>query len=110
MLLRIPHSAFPTLEMTNPSVSVKKYLAIWGWLAGLMLLGVVLSELHILPFPTSTVILIVVVLSTIKALLVALYYMHLKSDRWLLALIAVAPLLLIALVLGLLFSSRLVRL
>ena len=90
--------------------SARLYLVIWGWLAGLMLLGVVLSELHILPVPASTIVLIVVLLSTVKALLVCLYYMHLKSDRRLLALVAIAPLLLILLVVGLLFSSRLVRL
>ena len=95
--------------MSAPA-SARLYLAIWAWLAGLMLLGVVLSELHILPLPASTIIWIVVGLSTVKALLVALYYMHHKTDRRLIAFVAVAPLLLLALVVGLLFSSRLVRL
>ena len=89
---------------------VRGYLAIWGWLAALMLLGVVLSELHILPLSKQRIILIVVILSSIKATLVALYYMHLKMDRRLLALIALTPLLLIALAVGVLFSSTLVRL
>ena len=94
--------------MTNVSHAPSKlYLIIWAWLAGLMLLGVLLSELHI---PKATIVLIVLGLSSIKALLVALYYMHLKIDQRLLALIAVAPLLLIALALGVVFSSRLVRL
>ena len=93
--------------MSGAHSSVKTYLVIWMFLAGLMLLGVLLSELHI---PKATIVLIVLGLSSIKALLVALYYMHLKIDQRLLALIAVAPLLLIALALGVVFSSHLVRL
>ena len=85
----------------------RTYLAIWAWLAGLMLFGVLLASL---PIPKSTVVLSVLLLSSIKALLVALYYMHLKIDRRLLALVVSAPLLLIVLVLGVIFSSRLVRL
>ena len=84
--------------MAEPrGVSTRLYLAIWGWLAGLMLLGVVLSELAIIPLAASTIVLIVVIISTIKAVLVALYYMHLKMDRRLLALVALAPFALIVL-------------
>jgi len=90
--------------------SARLYWIIWGWLAGLMLLGVVLSELHVLPIAPKTIVLIVVGLSTIKAALVALYYMHLKTDRRLLAFVVAAPLLLVALALCVLFSSRLVKL
>ena len=96
--------------MSDHSPSVRLYWTIWGWLAGLMLLGVVLSELHILPISTRGIISIVVMLSTIKAVLVALYYMHLKADRRLLVFVALAPLLLIALALGVVFSSTLVHL
>ena len=88
-------------------VSAKTYLLIWAWLAGLMLLGVLLSEL---PIPKSTVVLIVLALSTIKATLVALCYMHLKSDRRLLAFVLIAPLVIIALALGVVCSSALIRL
>ena len=88
-------------------VSAKTYLLIWAWLAGLMLLGVLLSEL---PIPKSTVVLIVLALSTIKATLVALYYMHLKSDRRLLAFVLIAPFIIIALALGVVCSSALIRL
>ncbi len=90
--------------------STKTYLAIWGWLAALMLLGVLLSERNILPFPRWGIILTIVVLSTIKATLVALYYMHLKLDRRTLAFIALTPFMLIALAVCLLYSSKLVRL
>jgi len=90
--------------------SARLYWTIWGWLAGLMLLGVVLSELSILPIARHTLLLIVVVLSTIKAVLVALYYMHLRADHRLLAYIALGPLLLIALAVGLLWTGTLVHL
>ena len=83
------------------------YLIIWAWLAGLMLLGVLLSEL---PISKTTIVLLVLALSSIKAFLVALYYMHLKVDRRLLALVVLAPFLLVILALGVVFSSRLVRL
>ena len=89
------------------SGSAKTYLTIWGWLAGLMLLGVLLSKL---PIPKSTIVLVVLLLSSIKATLVALYYMHLKMDRRLLTLILLAPLLLIALVACLILSSRFIKL
>lgn len=90
----------------------RTYLLVGMWLAGLMLLGVIVSELsgRWLPLPRWGVAVLVLTLSTIKATLVALYYMHLKSDRRLLALVGVAPFLLLLCVLGLLFSSRLVRL
>ncbi len=98
--------------MSNALPSNKKYLAIGIWLAGLMLLGVVLSELSggWLPLSRPGVVSLVLVLSTIKVLLVALYFMHLKTDRRLLAFVAVAPLILIALAVGVVFSSHFVRL
>jgi len=89
------------------SSSTRTYLAIWGWLAGLMLLGVVLAEL---PISKLWIVLMVLALSSVKALLVALYYMHLKMDRWVLWLVAVAPLALIALALGVVFSSFFIQL
>ena len=88
------------------------YLLIGIWLAGLMLLGVLLSELsgRVLPIPRWATAGLILTLSTIKASLVALYYMHLQSDRKLLVLVALAPFLLIVLALGVVFSSRFVRL
>ena len=69
-------------------ISTKQYVLIWVWLAGLMLLGVALSEL---PIPHRTVFLLVLGLSTIKALLVAAYYMHLRFDDRFLTIVALAP-------------------
>ena len=99
-------------EIRSSGLGIRKYLVIGMWLAGLMLLGVLLSELGggILPIPRWGVAVLILSLSTIKATLVALYYMHLQSDRRLLALVALVPFLLILLALGVIFSSRLVRL
>ena len=91
---------------SSTHASAKTYLVIWGWLAGLMLLGVFLSAL---PISKETVVLLVLALSSIKAGLVALYYMHLKFDRRLLALVILAPFLLLALALTVVFSHTLVR-
>ncbi|MDP3721942.1 MAG: cytochrome C oxidase subunit IV family protein [Candidatus Omnitrophota bacterium] len=96
--------------MTSRAESVRLYLVIWGWLAGLMLLGVFLSEAGVLPLPAAIIVVLVTLLSSVKAVLVALYYMHLKLDRRLLAVIALAPLLLIVLVLGVVYSSAFIRL
>ena len=93
-----------TVRATQPN-----YLLIGIWLAGLMLLGVFLCESR-LALPRTLIVSTVLVLAAIKATLVALYYMHLESDRRLLAFIALAPLLLIVLAVGLIFSSHLVRL
>ncbi len=92
--------------MSGTAVTTRTYLTIWAVLAGLMLLGVLLSEL---PIPKTTVVLLVLMLSSIKAILVALYYMHLKLDRRFLVLVAVAPLFLIALSLSVVFSSTLIK-
>jgi len=93
-------------------LSHRTYLIIGMWLAGLMLLGVLMSEMSggWLPLPRWGVVTLIIGLSTIKAALVALYYMHLKMDRSLFALVALFPFLLIVLALGVLFSSQFVRL
>jgi cytochrome c oxidase subunit 4 len=106
--LSVSHALLDELMTQAHAVSsAKTYLWVWVWLAGLMLLSVVLSELHM---PKRTIILAILALSTVKALLVALYYMHLKLDRRLLAFVAIAPLIVVSLVLLLLLSSRLVKL
>ena len=95
------------MTSTDPThVSAKTYLIIWGWLAGLMLLGVLLS---LLPISKVTVVLLVLGLSSIKAFLVALYYMHLKFDRRILALVMLFPFVLIGLALTVILSSHFIR-
>ena len=87
--------------------SARTYLVVWVWLALLMLMSVLLSAM---PISRGTVALIISLLSTVKATLVAMYYMHLKFDRRWLLIIATFPLVLIALATCLVLSSRLVRL
>ena len=90
---------------------LRTYLIVGMWLAGLMLLWVVLSEVSggILPISHRTAAIIILSLSTIKALLVAMYYMHLKQDRPLLIGIALAPFVLLTLALSVVFSSFLIH-
>ncbi len=95
--------------MNQPNAA-KSYIFIWFWLAALMLLGVFLSEANILPFQRGVIVAIIVGLSTIKAVLVALYYMHLKLDRRILVFIALTPFVLISLALCVIYSSKLIRL
>lgn len=85
------------------------YVVIGAWLAALMLVGVILCEWQ-LGFPRWLIAVTVLGLATIKASLVALYYMHLKTDRRLLALVALGPFALVLLALGVLWSSTLIRL
>ena len=87
--------------------SAKTYVVIWAWLAGLMLASVLLTGV---PITARTVAWMVFFLSTIKAGLVALYYMHLKFDRRWLWVVAGFPLVLIALAAGVVLSSHLVKL
>jgi len=93
--------------MSDAHVSPAKYLWIWVWLAALMLLSVLVSELAL---PKRTIVLGVLMLSTIKAMLVGLYYMHLRFDRRWLTFLALFPVLLIVLAVGVVSSSQLVRL
>lgn len=65
------------------------YVGIWVVLAALT--GLELS-VAFLPWPKRTLILLLVGLAVWKALLVALYYMHLRFERRRLRLLAFAPL------------------
>lgn len=96
--------------MTQIHASPATYLWIWVWLAGLMLLSVFLSEAPVLSMTRGVLIGLVLLLSTIKALLVAMYYMHLRFDRPWLLIIVVFPLFLIALAVLVVYSSTFVRL
>ena len=93
--------------MTNAQTASRTYLWIWAWLAGLMALSVIASEL---PLAHGLVAWIILGFSTVKAVLVALYYMHLKQDRKVLSFVAAFPLMLILAAVLLVASSRLVKL
>ena len=94
----------------NPAThasSSRTYLAVWCWLAGLMLVSVLVSATSL---SKQAIVLLVLILSTIKAALVALYYMHLKVDRRVLAFVAGFPLVLVGLAVLVVYSSRWVKL
>jgi len=69
-------------------MTTRQYLAVGVGLAGLVLLGVALSYLPVSP---RMVAFLVLLLSTVKAILVAFYYMHLKLDAKFLTWVALAP-------------------
>ncbi len=70
------------------------YIAIWGWLAGLTALEVWIANMAL---PRPIVIAALVGLAVAKAVLVALYFMHLRFERASLGLIALTPPLLLIL-------------
>ncbi|MBI4313904.1 MAG: cytochrome C oxidase subunit IV family protein [Candidatus Omnitrophica bacterium] len=70
-------------------MTYKNYIVVWAGLTGLMLLGVALSYL---PISHGTVVAGVLALSAVKAVIVGMYFMHLKFDSKVLTAIAVAPL------------------
>lgn len=64
------------------------YIGVWVWLALLMLASVLAAYLHI---SARVIIAIILGLALIKGLLVALYYMHLRFERWWLWLAVLIP-------------------
>jgi caa(3)-type oxidase subunit IV len=65
------------------------YVAVWVWLVGLLLVSVVAVYL---PVPKTATIFLIFALAVVKALLVALNYMHLKSEQLLIVAMAIVPL------------------
>jgi cytochrome c oxidase subunit IV len=74
-----------TTEHVRPN-----YILIWGYLFILTVIEVVAAFLS--GIPKQWLILILVALAVVKALLVALYFMHLKFEGWRLRLIFMIPL------------------
>lgn len=68
------------------------YVAIWVWLLALMGIGLAASAI-----PGARVIAVTVIFATAtaKALLVALNFMHLRFEPWLIYAIAIVPVLLV---------------
>ena len=64
------------------------YMAIWAWLGGLTVLEVVVAYLHL---PKVVMISALVGLAIAKATMVAMYFMHLRFERFSLGLIALTP-------------------
>lgn len=73
------------------------YVAVWVWLVVLMIAGVVASYL---PMGKNAVIVLIFAVAATKALLVALYYMHLRFESGLIYAMVIVP---VVLVIGLTF-------
>ena len=76
-----------TTERVHPN-----YVAIWVWLVALMIAGVLVT---LLPLGKSAVMSLIFAIAAVKAVLVALNYMHLKSENWLIYALAIVPVLLV---------------
>lgn len=67
--------------------SYGKYVVIWIWLIALLAAG---TSISLLPLSKAGVVLLIMAVSLIKALLVILFYMHLKFEKvvplWIVAL------------------------
>ena len=72
-----------------------KYLGIWAYLIALLITGTLISYL---PISKVGVVLLILTVSLAKATLVALFYMHLKFEKWVpLWVVAIFPFFLIGL-------------
>lgn len=76
-----------TAERVHPN-----YVAIWVWLVVLMVAGVLATRL---PLEKSAVNNLIFAIAAVKAVLVALNYMHLRSENWLIYALAIVPVLLV---------------
>jgi cytochrome c oxidase subunit 4 len=90
--------------MTDPGVAHHhpNYIAVWYWLIGLALGSVLVSTL---PLPHTWITVIIFAVALVKAVLVALYFMHLKFERRLIYCLVFSPLLLFAILLLVLFPD-----
>ena len=75
--------------MSHAAPQVRGYVAVFGALLALTLVTVAISYVQL---PTSSTIVLALTVATVKAALVALFFMHLKGERpmvfWTLALTA----------------------
>jgi caa(3)-type oxidase subunit IV len=67
------------------------YVAVWGWLVLLLMVGVASASL---PLPKAASLVVIFGAALAKALLVAANYMHLRFEPRLIYAIAIAPILL----------------
>ena len=65
------------------------YVAVWLWLVGLLIASVVISYL---PISRGVAVFLIFVAAFVKAVLVALEYMHLKFEQPLIYAMAIIPL------------------
>jgi caa(3)-type oxidase subunit IV len=67
-------------------------VTIWVWLLVLMVAGVLATRL---PLGKSAINNLIFAIAAVKAVLVALNYMHLRSESWLIYALAIVPVLLV---------------
>jgi caa(3)-type oxidase subunit IV len=78
------------------------YVAVWFWLVGLMVASVAISHL---PFSESATVVVIFTIAAVKAVLVALNFMHLRFERLLIYSLAIVPLLLFFILTAVLFPD-----
>ena len=66
-----------------------KYVAVYLWLVGLLIVS--LLAFH-LPFSHGTTVAIIFLIAAAKAVIVAAYFMHLKFERWIIYAMVITPL------------------
>jgi caa(3)-type oxidase subunit IV len=76
----------------------RRYLVVWVWLLGLMTLSLVMGAL---PVARGAAVTLMFTVAVVKAVLVALQFMHLRVEAWLIYAIAVVP---VVLVIGLMLA------
>ena len=76
-----------TTERVHPN-----YVTLWVWLVVLLVAGVLAPRL---PMGKSAINNLIFAIAAVKAVLVALNYMHLRSESWLIYALAIIPVLLV---------------
>lgn len=76
----------------------RRYLVVWIWLLGLMTLSLFMSAA---PVTRSFAVTLMFTVAAVKAVLVALNFMHLKVEPWLIYTIAIVP---VVMVVGLMLT------
>ncbi len=78
------------------------YVAVWFWLVGLMLASVAFGYLS---FSQSATVFVIFAIAAVKAVLVALNFMHLRFERLLIYSLAIVPLVLFFILMAVLFPD-----
>lgn len=82
------------------------YVAVWGWLVALMIVGLAAS---FLPGTRALAVALIFATAVAKALLVALNYMHLRFEPRLIYAIAIVPVLFVLVLMVALFPDFVFR-
>ncbi len=82
------------------------YVAVWFWLVGLMVASVAIS---LLPISESATVVVIFTIAAVKAVLVALNFMHLRFERLLIYSLATVPLVLFFILMAVLFPDIALR-